>query len=348
MVVVIDRFAFGRPAFMQSIPVLGAGQWTLTALLLLSAAAFVRGILLLAPGGRRLSELPAWSRNDRWGAFAGIATHVVFVALFLAAPALFNTLVMEDQPVENASALLWFIAGALTLLAALRLHRQPDYARGPFWLLLGSSALFILCGMEEVSWFQRVLHIETPAAVERVNMQGELNLHNLSTHPTENVFYNGMVVLLVIVPALCALNVIRLERWDLGVAIPRPYLVVIGVLTTAWNFSKWNIPLFQLSLFISVLLTAVLAMRMSNSPSRALLLTAAGATIAGQAIFLIFGENFIRDWDVSEYREMFIPMGCFMWSCNVFAATKAFAAKPPLRPSGLAATAATTLRVVNK
>ena len=46
-------------------------------------------------------------------------------------------------------------------------------------LFLGALALFIV-GMEEVSYFQRVIQFETPESFVG-NMQGEFNLHNFNT-----------------------------------------------------------------------------------------------------------------------------------------------------------------------
>jgi hypothetical protein len=51
--------------------------------------------------------------------------------------------------------------------------------------------LFLLFAMEEVSWFQRRLGLETPALVARHNLQGELNLHNLWSSQLTNLVYLG-------------------------------------------------------------------------------------------------------------------------------------------------------------
>jgi hypothetical protein len=341
--VLVDRFAFGRPAFMESIPVLSPGQWMLSLLLLLSAAALLLGVVpLRSRNGAAMETFAPWSHNDRWASILGLSVHVACVVLLLVSPYWFNNLILEDRPVENASALFWFVAFALTLIACLRTRRQLGAVSIQFSLLMiVLSALFFVCGMEEVSWFQRVLHVSTPDAIARMNMQGELNLHNLATHPTENIFYNGMVVLLVLVPGLNSLRVIRLEQWNLGAAVPRPYLVVVGVLATAWNFNKWDIPLFQFALYLSVLMTIVLAMRSGSPKDRAILLATVAATIIGQAIFLIFGDHFLRDWDVTEYRELLMPLGAMMYACNVFAATRSTAESvvKNCRPSGRSAAA---------
>jgi hypothetical protein len=47
-----------------------------------------------------------------------------------------------------------------------------------FWLLVLSAICFIAAG-EEISWGQRLFAIETPEIIANLNLQNELNLHNL-------------------------------------------------------------------------------------------------------------------------------------------------------------------------
>jgi hypothetical protein len=82
----------------------------------------------------------------------------------------------EDGPIETAGFGSFLLASVLALVGAwvLRPARRPALAA----LALG-AVLFVAAG-EEISWGQRVLDVDTPAALVDGNQQDELNLHNLA------------------------------------------------------------------------------------------------------------------------------------------------------------------------
>ena len=82
----------------------------------------------------------------------------------------------EDGPIENLGAGLFLIASGLFLAAGWS-SRSPGAGIGRIHLAL--ALLFLICGGEELSWGQRIFGWDTPQALERVNVQGETNLHNL-------------------------------------------------------------------------------------------------------------------------------------------------------------------------
>lgn len=84
----------------------------------------------------------------------------------------------EDGPMEYLTVLLLI----LSAVVAIRATRRPGAPfgraeRAVLWIFAGG--LLCLAG-EEISWGQRILGIETPAALKASNVQGELNLHNLT------------------------------------------------------------------------------------------------------------------------------------------------------------------------
>lgn len=98
----------------------------------------------------------------------------------------------EDGLVENATAILYFLASVAVGKTLLR-----GGWRSP-WLWC-YALLFLFVAGEEISWGQRVFGIETPAALARSNVQGELNLHNIEGAHDKVRLFAGLFVLLTCV-----------------------------------------------------------------------------------------------------------------------------------------------------
>ena len=80
----------------------------------------------------------------------------------------------EDRFVEYAGALSFVLAGVL--LSWLTVRRGPTLQR----IIWGMFAFgFLLVGMEEISWGQRILGVSTPTIIRDMNFQGEISIHNL-------------------------------------------------------------------------------------------------------------------------------------------------------------------------
>lgn len=89
----------------------------------------------------------------------------------------------EDGFFETAGALFFLLAG-ICFLISFFIKKSPQkrflfkQKRNIFFLLLG--ILFLFGFFEEISWGQRLLNIQTPLILEEINMQEEINFHNLS------------------------------------------------------------------------------------------------------------------------------------------------------------------------
>ncbi len=106
-----------------------------------------------------------------------------YLILFLP-KSLITDLTKEDGLIENIGASYFFIASVTFFITYLlskgqgikfgryRLERQPMF------LLLG--LLFFVAMGEEISWGQRIFGWNTPSAINEINSQGEINLHNIS------------------------------------------------------------------------------------------------------------------------------------------------------------------------
>lgn len=129
-----------------------------------------------------------------------IAYLIIAVALYSAASFYFNydfchTMVAEDGPLENLTALVLLL---ISVLFAVRLFRQHK-DRNKLWVAL---SLIIIVGTffgfgEEISWGQRIFSIQTGGFFAQHNFQGETNLHNLEVggiNLNKLIFSTGLVV----------------------------------------------------------------------------------------------------------------------------------------------------------
>jgi len=115
---------------------------------------------------------------------------VIITASVINAFALLLALIWKNNPHELSRLLVedgiveWtqFLAFALTsgLLGYVTVDRFKRNGFGLEVLVLGAlSALVALAALEEISWFQRILQIQSSEFFLQNNRQGETNLHNL-------------------------------------------------------------------------------------------------------------------------------------------------------------------------
>jgi hypothetical protein len=101
----------------------------------------------------------------------------------------------EDGFVEYSQFFLYLFAGALfAYVGAHKGFRNIWY--------LGYAALFLLVAGEEVSWGQRIFNEMTPPALDTINVQHEMNLHNLNGMHQHHHLYAMLVcsVICYVVP----------------------------------------------------------------------------------------------------------------------------------------------------
>jgi len=79
----------------------------------------------------------------------------------------------EDGPIENASAIAYFISFIFSLAIAKFFKERAIF----FALFLILALGFLLIGLEEISWGQRIFNFETPDWFPE-NFQAEINIHN--------------------------------------------------------------------------------------------------------------------------------------------------------------------------
>ena len=134
-------------------------------------------------------------------------------------PRLFELLNTEDGIVENISALL-FLACSITSLATIAMTR-PNVRRQTVMILFAIG--FFLCFGEEISWGQRIFGFGTPESMQAVNVQNEVNIHNMFGLLSDHIFLLAMLTYGVLLPALQRIHPFwrsLFSLWGLPIASP--------------------------------------------------------------------------------------------------------------------------------
>jgi hypothetical protein len=119
-----------------------------------------------------------------------------------AMPALYD----PEQWLETLSAISWLAAAGLFLRVAWD-ARQNKHGRTSSILVAATMAtglVCLLCPGEELSWGQHAIGYRSPPAVAAINVQGEVNLHNLLARDALDAT-QSLVILLLLMAALVVL-----------------------------------------------------------------------------------------------------------------------------------------------
>jgi hypothetical protein len=83
----------------------------------------------------------------------------------------------EDGLIEYFQFFLFLFSGILAFKIYKNLQKT-NKVFGYIYLFVGVALLLI--SMEEISWGQRIIGLETPDALNKINEQGEINIHNIT------------------------------------------------------------------------------------------------------------------------------------------------------------------------
>lgn len=103
--------------------------------------------------------------------------------LFFTAGAFSHGMLFEEDGVFEYASALWFLISSLIFLFLFVKFRIASGSIrsvniGSYLMILLSFLFFVFAG-EEISWGQRILNIETPDLLKEINVQREINLHNI-------------------------------------------------------------------------------------------------------------------------------------------------------------------------
>jgi len=121
----------------------------------------------------------------------------------------------EDHFFENLTFLLHMGSAFLFLLLFIR-SRKIGISRLIPFLLFG---FFFFVGMEEISWGQRLIGLETPQFMKEINTLGETNIHNIMPVNNRESVYAGFFVIVSLIFLLRDLIKKRVETSGWAVKI---------------------------------------------------------------------------------------------------------------------------------
>jgi len=109
-----------------------------------------------------------------YGLLIGSAVGLVFY-LFHSEPVSYTIyLISEDHWGEYFTSISYGLSSVLLIALLFKPARR---AQKVVWAIIGSAAFII--GAEEINWGQNIFNISTPAALSEVNVQNQINFHNL-------------------------------------------------------------------------------------------------------------------------------------------------------------------------
>lgn len=177
--------------------------------------------------------------------FVALMLAVGFVLFFTNVP-LFQRYVEEDGLVEwlTVLGLLFGVLVCMRRLLAFSRKKSVWF----YVVTLGLAAMLFFVAGEEISWGQRIFHIQTPAYFQEHNLQKETNFHNLLVDGVKVnmvVFTFGLIgvfaIYLLLFPLLYKRND-SFKRWidNWGIVLPQPYqliafLLLFGITTLLPN-----------------------------------------------------------------------------------------------------------------
>lgn len=111
-------------------------------------------------------------KNNRWYLISiSVFLLASYAMFFIGSLETITIATMEDHFFEYLTAILFLGASVLFLLVSLKNRKSYFFGVLAFIFFLGFG--------EEISWGQRVFGWSTPERMKSINVQGEMNIHNL-------------------------------------------------------------------------------------------------------------------------------------------------------------------------
>lgn len=261
---------------------------------------------------------------------------LIFTVLFLLDPKLADGLAMEDSVIEYLTAVFALQASLITLGVGIYLAIKRSAIAA---IMAALTALgFFVIGMEEISWMQRIFDLNVPEYFVQRNIQQEINLHNLNTVLTMNIFYMGAFFGFVFIPFFSekiskVFTKLRLPALELF--IPSKWLVLPVLLSLAFASSNFSTSLNHTVMVVFTILVIcryLLSQEEFNEVLLPMYLSLIIYAVSAVALGLQDPDaGGFRLWAVSEYREFFLCLTIFIYALELPVKAKDYFNKPSPR-----------------
>ncbi len=231
-------------------------------------------------------------------------------------PAILIRFLDEDSLAENCGALFFLLTGCILVKSSYDMYKKGkadgNFIRWRFFMVLGAGILFLFAFGEEISWGQRLFNIKTPEALNALNRQGEINIHNLDTRLFNNAVETA-VLLMILIPTIW---MHRGKDRLFGFLLPSYWLILN--LQLAASYVSYNYVKTQD--YITYLVLAYFLFMQAKSKQWGKLfyvVTAIGIISVVGVLNVHFRESFPKN-GLREFREYLYAFICLIYSLKIY------------------------------
>jgi hypothetical protein len=192
-------------------------------------------------------------------AYAGAALLLILQLLFPYHPFFCG----ENRFIENVTFVLALAAAVLMLKLFVRSRGASSFRRSIIFILF---LCFFFFAMEEISWGQSIFGFRTTEAVAKINIQHELNIHNMFPYLNYSFYIAFYVLALLFLYRDTILSRIRKpsmhETVDLFLPPPDFYLFSLHVLTLP--LLSWRIAYFEAAEVLAAVMVVTYAVHLGQ------------------------------------------------------------------------------------
>ena len=246
----------------------------------------------------------------------------------------------EDKVIEDLSFFFLMIGAACLAVVAIYLIRKREFVTAALSVL--GAAVFFVIGMEEISWFQRVLEVESTEFFLNRNSQGETNFHNIYTHESEDIYYLGGFLFLVLLPYFreSLARFFDQKRFSIAtILLPPAWLIAPFALAGAFVSQSFASRAANVTIVVGTLIVLIGLMcrhyQQREWGSLAQVVSSFAITLI--AVVMLLGMDFIsvevRPWIGKEYQEFYIAWGLAAYGVSVLFQAIEFYREPAISES---------------